>query len=799
MKPTCFFMLILFLPIIPFAQQKEGKLFGTVKDSVNKPVSYATVSLFKASKLSEPSKRSFTNNKGIFEITADTGKYILTISHIGFPELNLHVIIKNGDNIIDTIKLSAVLNVLKDVNIVVRKPLIEQGDDRITYNVESDPAAKSESASDVLRKTPLVTVDGEGNVQLNGQSNFKILLNGRETSMFAINAKDALKNFPGAVISKIEVITSPSAKYDAEGVGGIINIITKKKVIGYNGYVSSYYSTLNNYSESASLNLKAGKFGVSGYIGSSGITKKISTQIINETTPFSNAAFLKRTLNGERLGRNFGTYGNIEITYDIDSFKTVALYGNIGKNATEGDVNQTIITEHAAQPFETGYILQDNSSANPNSGIGTDFIRRFRSKPDKELSFRFNGQFSRNELFNNSLQNNPTQNRYVINESLSKNRELTYQTDFTQPLKAKQKLEMGAKAILRNASSDFTSLIKYNRTDNYKINPSNSDKFNYHQEVYSVYGSYSFPVKKLSLRTGLRIEYTNVNGDFTSSKTVVNQHYINFIPNLLITRKFTRVYSLTASYNMRLQRPYITSLNPFINNNDSLNISYGNPAIGPQILHAVAVQNRFVKGKTFASVTLNGSYTNNMIVQYVNFNSFTGITATTSANFGKEFQSSLGLNLNTPLSEKLTAGFSTQLRYNHIENIANLLQKREGISGYAFGNFSYKVAGTFTISGSGGVIHNPYALVNTSSTQYFYQANFGYKFLHEKLSLTMNVNNFHTRLMSYKSVTEDPNFRIVYTSMNPYRVIYFGVTYNFGKLKENISKKKGVTNDDLVQ
>lgn len=308
----------------------------------------------------------------------------------------------------------------------------------------------------------------------------------------------------------------------------------------------------------------------------------------------------------------------MEITYDIDSFRTVALYGNIGKNTTEGNVNQTIITEHAVQLSETGYLLQDNSSTNPNSGIGTDFIRRFRSQPEKELTLRFNGQFSKNNLFNNSSQNNSSQNRYVINESLSKNRELTYQTDFTQPLKAKQKLEVGAKAILRNASSDFTSMIKYNSADNYKINPSNSDKFNYHQEVYSVYGSYSFPVKKLSIRTGLRIEYTNVNGDFTSSNTVVNQHYINFIPNFLITRKFTSVYSLTASYNMRLQRPYITSLNPFMNNHDSLNISYGNPALGPQILHAVSVQNRFVKGKMFASATLNGSYTNNMIVQYVN-------------------------------------------------------------------------------------------------------------------------------------------------------------------------------------
>ena len=788
----------LLFSILLNAQDKQGKLAGTVKDTAHKPISYATISLLKAG-TTDAVKRSFTNNKGAFGLTADTGKYILVISHVGIPENSVNVTIKSGDNTLDDIILTSTARVLQNVSITVTKPLIEVGDDKLTYNVESDPAAKSETASDVLRKTPMVTVDGDGNVQLNGQSNFKILLNGRETSMFAINVKDALKNFPAAVISKIEVITSPSAKYDAEGVGGIINIITKKKVIGYNGYISSYFSTLNNYSQSATLNLKAGKIGVSGYIGTSGSTKNILTRFTNETTPYGAAAFSKRSLNGESLGKNIGTFGNMELTYDIDSFKTVALYGNVGGFSSTSSVNQTITTQYTLQPADTGFLFQNYSSTNPNTGIGTDYIRHFRNRPDEELTFRFNGQFSKNHLFNNSFQDYPVQDRYVINESLSRNREYTFQTDLALPLTTKQKLETGVKAILRSASSDFTSMVKYTSADSYKLNPSNSNSFNYHQEVYSLYGSWSFPIRKTSFRTGLRTEYTNVSGDFLSSNTVVSQQYINLIPNLLITRKFSSVYTLTGSYNMRLQRPYITNLNPFVNNNDSLNISYGNPSLGPQILHAVSIQNRFVKGKFFAAVNLNGSYTNNMIVQYVSFNNATGVTSTTSANYGKEYQIVLGGNLSTPLSEKLNVGFNTLVRYNHIENTSNLLQKSQGISGNAFGNFYYKVKGKFTISGSGGFNQRPYALVNTPSTQYFYQVNFGYKFMNEKLSVTMNVNNFHSRYMQYSSVTDDPNFRIVSTSTNPYRVIYFGATYNFGKLKENVSKKKGVTNDDLVQ
>ena len=120
---------------------------------------------------------------------------------------------------------------------------------------------------------------------------------------------------------------------------------------------------------------------------------------------------------------------------------------------------------------------------------------------------------------------------------------------------------------------------------------------------------------------------------------------------MLVSKKFNKVYSLSASYKMDLQRPYINSLNPFVNNTDSLNISYGNPDLQPQVLHVVSVQNKFIKGKLFSLISLNASYTNNMIVQYVNFNQLTGVTSTTSANVGKEFQTSIGFNLNTPLSE----------------------------------------------------------------------------------------------------------------------------------------------------
>ncbi|HET9056178.1 MAG TPA: outer membrane beta-barrel protein [Chitinophagaceae bacterium] len=785
-------------PLTAHTQDKTGKLSGIVTDSLKTPVTYATISLFKKDKLTEAYKTTYTNKKGYFEITADTGSFNLNLSYVGHASLNIPVTIAQGNNILDSITLSVAAKTLDNITIRVKKPLVEVSDDKIIYNAELDPSAKTSVATDLLRKTPLVTVDGDGNVQLNGQTNFKVLLNNRETSLFALNVKEALKNFPGAVISKIEVITSPSAKYDAEGVGGIINIVTKKKIIGYNGSLTSAYSTpRTDYSESLTLNAKGGRIGLSAFAAINGRANFLKSDRQDITIPVGNSVFSKRTIEGESANKYRNPNANLEITYDLDSFKTVALYGNLGKSKRYNTLNQTVLTEFANLPSQTGLLQQDDESDAPSSGFGAEYIGKFKNKPGKELSFLVNDQFSNSNSINNSLQNEQTKNRFIKNESRAKNRELTVQTDFVKPFKEKIKLETGIKAIFRKASSDFESLYKYNSSDPYKTDPSNSDFFRYRQEVYGAYTSLSFTLKKYSFRTGLRIEHTDISGNFISSATTVKQRYTNLIPNFLISRKFGPVYSLSVSYNKRLQRPYITSLNPYVNNTDSLRLSFGNPNLGPQILHSASLQNRFIKGNFWGTLILNGSYTNNLIVQYASFDNTTGITRITSANVGKEYQLGIGLNLGRS-SNKGSFGFYSRLLYNHIENKANLLQQNKGVSGTVGAYFWQPVVGKFTLSGSGGIARAAYSLVNSPSVTPYYQVNFGYSVFKEKISFSMNVNNFHARTYNYKTITQDPYFRALSSNQQLFRVIYFVATYRFGGLRERTSKKKGVENDDLV-
>src|SRR6266513_1054130 len=598
---------------------------------------------------------TLSKENGAFQFNKpDTGNYIISFTHTGFVEkqINITVVPQAGDVQIDPVQLSKATGLLKEVVVSSQRPMVEQSDDKIVFNVEDDPTNKTETAIDILRKTPFVTVDGEDNIKVNGKSNFKVLLNNRETSMFARNIKEALRGFPGALISKIEVITTPSAKYDGEGIGGLINIITKKKVVGYNGTLSSFSRTsdkLNNFSVNG--NAKVGKIGASVFLNT-GFTDPILLHNTNTTIPSTQNIYTKRTLDGNQYSNSGWSFGNAELSWEFDSLNTISLYTNIDSWSNKTVTDQTITTDFVSSPSTVSYYNLNNKSNNPGVNVGSDYIRHFKKNKDREFSSRFLGEFGKNDSKLNSFQDNPGTDRYLINNSYAINNQYTIQADNSIPVKKTGKLEGGIKAILRRASSDFQSLIKYAEVDDYKMNSANTDYFKYTQDVISLYSMYSFRLKKSSFRFGARIEYTNVDGNFISSNTQVKHSYTTLLPNIQFTNRVSKVTTLVVAYTKRLQRPYIWDLNPFVYNNDSLNISFGNPDLGPQTIHALSSQLRFGKGNTFAGINVEGSYSGNKILQYSFFDPQTGITKTTSLNIGKECQSSLNLNLNTRLTQK---------------------------------------------------------------------------------------------------------------------------------------------------
>ncbi|HEX6334185.1 MAG TPA: carboxypeptidase regulatory-like domain-containing protein, partial [Flavisolibacter sp.] len=386
----------------PALSQTKPVIQGTVMDSLaGKPLTYATVELFRKIELTQPVRSAFTNESGKFSLPADSGMYTLIITHTGYGEKKLDVTVESVPVELPAIMLSKLPAGMEGIVVTARKPLIEQSDDKIIFNVENDPATKTESAIDILRKTPFVSVDGDNNIQVNGQSNFKVLLNGRETAMFAQNVKEALKGFPGALITKIEVITTPSAKYDAEGVGGIINIITRKKVVGYNGSIHNYYSSNGWFNTNTNFSAKFGKIGFTMYYGAGG-GRNVKGQSRMETVPLVAAPFTRRELFGTRTMNNFWNFGNAELSWEYDSLNTISFYGNISGGNNRHVLNQEVTTAYTAGDSISRYTLNSRNEY-PTKSAGADYIRKFASNKEREFSIRFNGEFGNSNTFLNSF------------------------------------------------------------------------------------------------------------------------------------------------------------------------------------------------------------------------------------------------------------------------------------------------------------------------------------------------------------------------------------------------------------
>ena len=779
--------------------QTKNKLSGTVSDS-GKALSYVTIRIFKQNNPA-PLQTTLSKDNGSFQFNKPgEGNYTITFSHTGFVQKNVDVVVTaaTGDVQIDAVQLEKATGTLKEVVVKTQRPLIEQADDKIVFNVEDDPSAKSETAIDILRKTPFVTVDGEENIKVNGKSNFKVLLNGRETSMFARNVKEALRGFPGTLISKIEVITSPSAKYDGEGIGGLINIITKKKVVGYNGSISSFNRTSDKMTNmTINGNAKFGKVGGSIFLHS-GKTQPVSQYNTSVTIPLSQSIYTKRTLEGNQQASAGWSFGNGEMSWEADSLNTVSVYANINSSSNKIVSEQTIITDYVSSPSTRSSYNLNNKSNNPGISIGSDYIKHFKKNKEKEFSIRFLGDFGKNDSYLTSFQDNPVTDRYLVNNSNAINNQYTIQVDNSIPLKKNRKVDAGVKAILRRASSDFESLVKYDASSKFEPNPTNTDNFNYKQDVISFYGMYSFKIKKSNIRLGARAEYTNVNGDFITSNTQVNSNYTTLLPNIQFTNRLSKTTTLVVGYNKRLQRPYIWDLNPFVNNNDSLNISFGNPHLGPQTVHAINTQLRYAKGNTFAGLNVEASYSGNKILQYSSFDPQTGITKTTSLNIGKEYLSSVNMNLNTRITTNWNMILNGTVRYSSVTNNANGSQSNSGFGINFFMNTSYKFNDKFNISSFFGVWKDPQTIQTTYPLTFWHNVAFNYKLFNNKINLSLRAVNYYEKTHDYKTVIKDPNFYSTNITSLRRRAGVLVVSWNFGKLTENVSKKKGVNNDDLL-
>jgi outer membrane receptor protein involved in Fe transport len=789
-----------------FAQQpvKTFTVKGTVIDSVTqKPLGFVTVSLSDAAtKL--PVKSSLTKDEGTFEVKGLSPKaYTLSLIYIGYKTKTIPV---SGTTDFDAGKLvlSPSNSQLKEVAVSALKPLMKQEVDRLSYDVQADPESKALSALDMMRKVPLLAVDASDNIKLKGSGNYKILINGKESALVAKNPSDVLKAMPATNIEKIEVITTPPAKYDAEGLSGIINIITKKNADqGYNVGINGRMNTTWGPGLNINGNVKQGKFGISGYTGF-GVQKHNQAEFGNSQTFLKDGSSINQTgLNG--FGGNY-RYGNAELSYELDSLNlltgSIEAFGNDFDNAG----SQTTRNLNGLGGVNQFYNLANTSNGNY---LGLDaalnYQLGFKSNKDRLLTLSYKFSRSPNEQFtDNAFSNRVNYAAATFPDyrqfNNSGNNEHTMQLDYVHPLK-KVNIEAGAKAIIRNNFSQYHRDDK-DASNNYINNAAQTNDFNYRQDVYSAYNTYQIKLEKWTGKVGARLEHTIIDANFTSVGSTVNRDYNNLIPSVSVQRTFTGS-SINLGYTQRIQRPGIYQLNPFIDRSNPKFINTGNPDLRPELSNTFEMNySRF--GKNSFNTGLSYAFSNNSIqnvslltIDHIGAKNDT-ITTTTYQNLGTN--KTLGLNINTTfaITKKLTLSLNGQINKIWLEGEFNGQHyKNSGYTGNAFGNAGYKFDKGYRIGIDAGYFTGDVTLQGQSSKFIYSSYVLSKEMLNKKMTISMVANNPYSKFQTFRSSTTSADFAQNSFNQNFYRSFAVRINYKFGKLNSEIKKnQRGINNDD---
>jgi len=795
MKRLCLLLLCLTF-ILPAVSQKplSYQLTGRVVDNISGDgIPYATailktdsIKVFKAMACDGSGQFTFILNA--------LDKYNLTITAIGYKQITIPVDISEPKTNLGELIMEE-STTLKEVEISAQKPLVKMEVDKIVYSMEADPEAQTNSTFEMLRKVPLVTVDAEENITVNGQSNFKVLVNGKSSSMMSSNLKDVLKSLPANTVRNIEVITNPSSKYDAEGVGGILNIITTKKTIeGYNGSVSTGVNNRGSFNASAFLTTKIKKLGTSfRYYGSQ--FKQPEARNSSTSEYFDNEQYHYSSVEGSSTYKGLSSGFSGEASYDIDTLNLISLafWGYRGSYTSNG-FNETEYLD-AANVLSRRYTGTTYSKQSYGYLSGNIDYQKTYKKPDKSLTFSYKLDNNPSVTKYNSaiagLYNFPSYSQRSDNDATG--REQTFQADYYDPLTAMHQIEGGVKFILRQN----TSTSETYRNDTIKINSGND--LDYNQYILGAYAGYVFKLKKFSAKGGLRLERTWNDG--VSSSSGINTNFTNklnnLVPYITLTLMPKQGRTLKLSYTQRLSRPDIWYLNPYINNLDSMNIRYGNPSLKAEISHSFELGYTYFTPKFNFSITPFASLVNNSIESISKIQP-SGATITTYENIGKNQRYGLSLYFRVAPNEKINIYFNGRGQYSKLETN----------NGYAISNagFSYNgyLGGRWTVwkDGSVNVNFGAYSanimLQGKSSTYYYTSFGVSQYLLKRKMMLSLNTSDPFWYTKKYISESKDITFhsRNVYTQLA--QMVRFNLTFNFGKMDLQVKKaQRGIKNDDV--
>jgi len=584
----------------------SGKI---IEIETNLPLEYATITFF--SKVENKMKGGgITDPDGNFSISIPQGTYDVSVEYFSFENITKLNVNFNQDTNLGTLKMNSDLQALDAVDIIAEKTTVEIKLDKKIYNVGRDLTVRGGSVSDVLDNVPSVSVDIEGNVALRGNGNVRILINGKPSGLVGLNSTDALRQLPADAIEKVEIITSPSARYDAEGTAGILNIILRRsKILGLNGAIIINSGYPNQLGASGNINYRTGDINVfnnSGYSyrkspGSSGVeTEFFNTEydedgILIQDSPNT---FRNEYRTFERIRKGFNSNTGVEWYITPTTSLTTAFLASKSNNSNE--------SFNRAETLDlTGAVISESVRYDPETE--TDQTTQFSVNFDKQ----FHGNSEHRLTFDFQLENSSEDEGSIIyNEGIAAERVRTIedqkrvliQSDFTLPINDKTRFEGGYNG--RFSTNNTAYSLEFAEDDSFILDTNISNVLVYKENVNAVYTQYGSKVKdKFSFLLGLRMEATNITISQLSSNEYTNSNYIGLFPTVNLGYEFSENQNLTIGYNRRISRPRSRFLNPFPSRSSATNLFQGNPNINPSYSNGVDIGYL----NTLEKITLNTS------------------------------------------------------------------------------------------------------------------------------------------------------------------------------------------------
>ena len=806
-------LLLLFLSAFAFAQEtapikQKIKITGKiVEKNSNQPLEYATLT-FKNTNNPKALSGGISNNKGEFEIEVFPGVYDITIEFISFKsaEIKQKNIQENGS--LGLIKLEEDASQLNEVVIRTDKTTVEIKLDKKVYNVGKDLIVKGGTVSDVLDNIPSVSVDGEGIVSLRGNENIRILIDGKPSN--AINIAEALKQIPADAIDKVEVITNPSARYDAEGGGGILNIVLKRgKNLGLNGTFIGTIGHPENYGANANVNYKMQDLNFFTTIGyndrsnpGNGLT---NTQYYNPDGTTKD--YINETRDLEKFGKSLNT--NFGVDWTISP--TTSWTNSINYRENKGENTDSVLYDY----YDNNYTYLFNSSRTNNETTksdnfeyNTNFVQKFK-KDGHKLSI--DGSFSKNRDVNNGLIKDEALSSPIIAETQttftdqSQTRNII-QADYVLPFGEGSQFEAGYKGDY----SDLTNAYQVADVDANGIaipNPTLSNTLEYIEKINALYAQYGFKKSKFSYLLGLRFENSNIDVNQLATADYNKKKYSNFFPSVFITYEISDKSNLALNYSKRITRPRGRFMNPFVNYSSKINIFSGNPDLDP------SMTDKFDFGflKIWDKITFNTS---------IYFENTTDVFTFVRLETGL-FEGTVPVILSTPinLADEQKVGFDFTLNYTPYKwwklngNLNLFYVKTNGDYTYTnylgeevlenfdsnstswFARINSRVSLPYKIDWQTNATYNGPQSNSQGKSYGVFAMNMGFSkdILKDKASLALNINDlFNSRIRKVDSYI--PNVMSSYGEMQfRQRQINLSFTYRFNKTKTDKEKqpKKG--------